>query len=170
MVYRLIIPPPAGKETKDSKDGFVIEPHSGIVKTAIMYRNMRRSYFKFEVVATDNYGQGHSSKAEIVVCSFIRMMVLYMWWHLLSLLRWFHANKQLWSFSLFLEALLLSCRFLLSTSWICRWSYQTSLQLTWRKTRTSCSGEARSPPSFWLRLIMEVKTTFALPPWKVKNS
>uniref|UniRef100_H3DNK1 Protocadherin-15 n=1 Tax=Tetraodon nigroviridis TaxID=99883 RepID=H3DNK1_TETNG len=67
MVYRLIIPPPAGKETKDNKDGFVIEPYSGVVKTAIMYRNMRRSYFKFEVVATDNYGQGHSSKAEIVV-------------------------------------------------------------------------------------------------------
>lgn len=68
MMYRLIIPPPAGKETKDSKDGFVIEPYSGIVKTAIMYRNMRRSYFKFDVVATDNYGHGHSSKAEIVVC------------------------------------------------------------------------------------------------------
>ncbi|KAM6897023.1 protocadherin-15-like [Xenentodon cancila] len=67
MIYRLIIPPPAGKDTKDTKDGFVIEPHSGVVKTAIMYRNMRRSYFKFEVVATDNYGQGHSSKAEIVV-------------------------------------------------------------------------------------------------------
>ncbi|XP_029697886.1 protocadherin-15-like isoform X3 [Takifugu rubripes] len=67
MVYRLIIPPPASKETKDNKDGFVIEPYSGVVKTAIMYRNMRRSYFKFEVVATDNYGQGHSNKAEIVV-------------------------------------------------------------------------------------------------------
>uniref|UniRef100_A0A8C5GN97 Protocadherin-15 n=1 Tax=Gouania willdenowi TaxID=441366 RepID=A0A8C5GN97_GOUWI len=67
MMYRLIIPPPAGKDTKDGKDGFVIEPYSGVVKTAIMYRNMRRSYFKFEVVATDNYGQGHSSKAEIVV-------------------------------------------------------------------------------------------------------
>nr|XP_019938424.1 PREDICTED: protocadherin-15-like [Paralichthys olivaceus] len=67
MIYRLIIPPQPGKDTKDSKDGFVIEPYSGVVKTAIMYRNMRRSYFKFEVVATDNYGQGHSSKAEIVV-------------------------------------------------------------------------------------------------------
>lgn len=71
MMYRLIIPPPAGKDTKDSKDGFVIEPYSGIVKTAIMYRNMRRSYFKFEVVATDNYGQGHSSKADIMVRIFI---------------------------------------------------------------------------------------------------
>ncbi|KAM4525021.1 protocadherin-15-like [Odontesthes bonariensis] len=67
MTYRLIIPPATGKDTKNSKDGFVIEPYSGVVKTAIMYRNMRRSYFKFEVVATDNYGQGHSSKAEIVV-------------------------------------------------------------------------------------------------------
>uniref|UniRef100_A0A087Y5T8 Protocadherin-15 n=1 Tax=Poecilia formosa TaxID=48698 RepID=A0A087Y5T8_POEFO len=67
MVYRLIIPPPTGKETKDSKDGFVIEPYTGVVKTAITYRNMRRSYFKFEVAATDNYGQGHSSRAEIVV-------------------------------------------------------------------------------------------------------
>lgn len=71
MMYRLIIPPQAGKDTKDSKDGFVIEPYSGVVKTAIMYRNMRRSYFKFVVVATDNYGQGHSSKAEIVVCIYI---------------------------------------------------------------------------------------------------
>jgi len=70
MTYRLIIPPPTGKDTKNSKDGFVIELYSGVVKTAIMYRNMRRSYFKFEVVATDNYGQGHSSKAEIVVCIF----------------------------------------------------------------------------------------------------
>uniref|UniRef100_A0A3Q2DHS4 Protocadherin-15 n=1 Tax=Cyprinodon variegatus TaxID=28743 RepID=A0A3Q2DHS4_CYPVA len=67
MIYKLIIPPPTGKQTKDSKDGFVIEPYTGVVKTAIMYRNMRRSYFKFEVVATDNYGKGHSSKAEIVV-------------------------------------------------------------------------------------------------------
>lgn len=70
MMYQLIIPPPAGKDAKDNKDGFVIEPYSGVVKTAIMYRNMRRSYFKFEVVATDNYGQGLSSKAEIVVCVF----------------------------------------------------------------------------------------------------
>ncbi|XP_075949847.1 protocadherin-15-like [Anarhichas minor] len=67
MMYRLIIPPPPGKDTKVSKNGFIIEPYSGVVKTAIMYRNMRRFYFKFEVVATDNYGQGHSSKAEIVV-------------------------------------------------------------------------------------------------------
>lgn len=81
MMYRLIIPPPAGKDTKDSKDGFVIEPYSGVVKTAIMYRNMRRSYFKFEVVATDNYGQGHSSKAEIVVRVFpffTRVKTLYL--------------------------------------------------------------------------------------------
>ncbi|XP_056286606.1 protocadherin-15-like [Pseudoliparis swirei] len=67
MMYRLIIAPPTGKDTKSSKDGFIIGPYSGVVKTAIMYRNMRRSYFKFEVVATDDYGQGHSSKAEIVV-------------------------------------------------------------------------------------------------------
>lgn len=75
IMYRLIIPPPAGKDTKDSKDGFVIEPYSGVVKTAIMYRNMRRSYFKFEVVATDNYGHGHSSKAEIVVCIYFSTLV-----------------------------------------------------------------------------------------------
>ncbi|KAK1881030.1 Protocadherin-15 [Dissostichus eleginoides] len=30
MMYRLIIPPPAGKNTKDSKDGFIIEPFSGV--------------------------------------------------------------------------------------------------------------------------------------------
>ncbi|KAM9774240.1 protocadherin-15b isoform 2-T2 [Syngnathus typhle] len=67
MTYRLVNAPLAGKDGKDSKGGFVIEPLSGVVKTAIMYRNMRRSYFKFEVVATDDYGRGHSSKAEIVV-------------------------------------------------------------------------------------------------------
>ncbi|XP_030629602.1 protocadherin-15b [Chanos chanos] len=62
MQYRLIIPP-----TADGKDGFVIEPYTGVIKTAIMYRNMRRSYFKFEVIATDNYGQGLSSSAQVVV-------------------------------------------------------------------------------------------------------
>ncbi|CAB1311885.1 unnamed protein product [Coregonus sp. 'balchen'] len=63
MQYRLVIPP-----TTNGKDGFVIEPYTGVIKTAIMYRNMRRSYFKFEVVATDNYGEGGlSSKAEVVV-------------------------------------------------------------------------------------------------------
>uniref|UniRef100_A0A3P8XDD4 Cadherin domain-containing protein n=1 Tax=Esox lucius TaxID=8010 RepID=A0A3P8XDD4_ESOLU len=63
MQYRLIIPP-----TTDGKDGFVIEPYTGVIKSAIMYRNMRRSYFKFQVVATDNYGEGGlSSNAEVVV-------------------------------------------------------------------------------------------------------
>ncbi|XP_072312351.1 protocadherin-15b [Eucyclogobius newberryi] len=65
MMYRLIMPPPTSRDV--SKDGFVIDAFTGVVKTAIMYRNMRRSYFKFEVVATDNYGLGHSSKADIVV-------------------------------------------------------------------------------------------------------
>uniref|UniRef100_A0A672LFR5 Protocadherin-related 15b n=1 Tax=Sinocyclocheilus grahami TaxID=75366 RepID=A0A672LFR5_SINGR len=62
MLYRLIIPP-----TTDGKDGFVIEPFTGVIKTAIMYRNMRRSYFKFDVVATDDYGVGLSSSAQVVV-------------------------------------------------------------------------------------------------------
>uniref|UniRef100_A0A8C1FKA5 Protocadherin-15 n=1 Tax=Cyprinus carpio carpio TaxID=630221 RepID=A0A8C1FKA5_CYPCA len=61
MLYRLIIPP-----TTDGKDGFVIEPFTGVIKTAIMYRNMRRSYFKFDVVATDDYGKGLSSSAQVV--------------------------------------------------------------------------------------------------------
>uniref|UniRef100_A0A8C7TS40 Protocadherin-15 n=1 Tax=Oncorhynchus mykiss TaxID=8022 RepID=A0A8C7TS40_ONCMY len=60
--YRLIIPP-----TADGRDSFVIEQYTGIIKTAIMYRNMRRSYFKFEVIATDNYGEGLSSSADVVV-------------------------------------------------------------------------------------------------------
>uniref|UniRef100_A0A674CIV0 Protocadherin-related 15a n=1 Tax=Salmo trutta TaxID=8032 RepID=A0A674CIV0_SALTR len=60
--YRLIIPP-----TADGQDSFVIEQYTGIIKTAIMYRNMRRSYFKFEVIATDNYGEGLSSSADVVV-------------------------------------------------------------------------------------------------------
>lgn len=67
VTYRLIDAPLAGKDAKDSKDGFVIEALSGVLKTAIVYRNMRRSYFRFEVVATDDYGRGLSSKAEIVV-------------------------------------------------------------------------------------------------------
>ncbi|KAA0725587.1 Protocadherin-15 Precursor [Triplophysa tibetana] len=62
MMYRLNIPP-----TTDGKDGFVIEPFTGVIKTAIVYRNMRRSYFKFDVVATDDYGKGLSSSAQVVV-------------------------------------------------------------------------------------------------------
>ncbi|KAJ8014000.1 hypothetical protein DPEC_G00035680 [Dallia pectoralis] len=60
--YRLIIPP-----STDGQDSFVIEQYTGIIKTAIMYRNMRRSYFKFEVIATDDYGKGLSSSAAVVV-------------------------------------------------------------------------------------------------------
>ncbi|GAA6083957.1 protocadherin-15 [Tachysurus ichikawai] len=62
MKYRLIVPP-----SPEGKDSFVIEPYTGVIKTAIMYRNMRRSYFRFEVVATDNYGEGLSSTAQVVV-------------------------------------------------------------------------------------------------------
>ncbi|KAK1794024.1 hypothetical protein P4O66_010709, partial [Electrophorus voltai] len=62
MRYRLTTPP-----TADGKDSFVIEPYTGIIKTAIVYRNMRRYYFRFDVIATDNYGQGLSSSAQVVV-------------------------------------------------------------------------------------------------------
>uniref|UniRef100_A0A3Q2VXN4 Protocadherin-15 n=1 Tax=Haplochromis burtoni TaxID=8153 RepID=A0A3Q2VXN4_HAPBU len=62
MAYRLIIPP-----TPEGQDSFVIETYTGIVKSAIMFRNMRRSYFKFEVIATDDYGKGLSNSAEVVV-------------------------------------------------------------------------------------------------------
>uniref|UniRef100_A0A8C2H0J2 Protocadherin-15 n=1 Tax=Cyprinus carpio TaxID=7962 RepID=A0A8C2H0J2_CYPCA len=62
MAYRLIIPP-----TPEGQDSFVIEPYTGVIKSAIMFRNMRRSYFKFEVIATDNYGQGLSGRANVVV-------------------------------------------------------------------------------------------------------
>ncbi|XP_066549387.1 protocadherin-15b [Amia ocellicauda] len=62
MQYRLIIPP-----STDGKDGFVIEAYTGIIKTAIMYRNLRRSYYKFEVIATDDYGAGLSSSAQVVI-------------------------------------------------------------------------------------------------------
>ncbi len=62
MAYRLIIPP-----TPEGQDSFVIETYTGIIKSAIMFRNMRRSYFKFEVIATDDYGKGLSSSAEVVV-------------------------------------------------------------------------------------------------------
>ncbi|XP_041426789.1 protocadherin-15 isoform X2 [Xenopus laevis] len=60
--YKLVIP-----TMKDSKEGFVIEIHSGIIKTAMLFKNMRRSYFKFNVIATDNYGKGQSSTAEVIV-------------------------------------------------------------------------------------------------------
>ncbi|XP_041117437.1 protocadherin-15-like isoform X2 [Polyodon spathula] len=62
MQYRLIIPP-----TNDGKDGFVIEAYTGIIKSAIIFRNLRRSYFKFEVIATDDYGAGLSSNAQVVI-------------------------------------------------------------------------------------------------------
>ncbi|KAK7148219.1 hypothetical protein R3I93_012518 [Phoxinus phoxinus] len=62
MAYRLIIPP-----APEGQDSFVIEPYTGIIKSAIMFRNMRRSYFKFQVIATDNYGLGLSSRADVVV-------------------------------------------------------------------------------------------------------
>ncbi|XP_051474350.1 protocadherin-15 isoform X1 [Apus apus] len=62
MQYRLIIPP-----IKDGKEGFVIEAYTGLIKTAMLFKNMRRSYFKFQVIATDNYGQGLSSKADVLV-------------------------------------------------------------------------------------------------------
>ncbi|XP_056617163.1 protocadherin-15a [Triplophysa dalaica] len=62
MAYRLIIPP-----APEGQDSFVIETFTGIIKSAIMFRNMRRSYFKFEVIATDDYGQGLSSRADVVV-------------------------------------------------------------------------------------------------------
>ncbi|XP_021237554.1 protocadherin-15 isoform X1 [Numida meleagris] len=62
MQYRLIIPP-----IKDGKEGFVIEAYTGLIKTAMLFKNMRRSYFKFQVIATDNYGKGLSSKADVLV-------------------------------------------------------------------------------------------------------
>uniref|UniRef100_A0A3P8WDW9 Protocadherin-15 n=1 Tax=Cynoglossus semilaevis TaxID=244447 RepID=A0A3P8WDW9_CYNSE len=62
MAYRLIIPP-----TAEGQDSFVIEIYTGIIKSAMMFRNMRRSYFKFEVIATDDYGKGLSNSADVVV-------------------------------------------------------------------------------------------------------
>ncbi|XP_040218003.1 protocadherin-15 isoform X1 [Rana temporaria] len=60
--YKLIIP-----TIKDGKEGFVIEFYSGVIKTAMLFKNMRRSYFKFEVEAKDDYGRGLSSKADVIV-------------------------------------------------------------------------------------------------------
>lgn len=65
MQYRLIIPPI--KDGKEGKEGFVIEPYTGIIKTAMLFKNMRRSYFKFQVIATDNYGKGLSNKSDVLV-------------------------------------------------------------------------------------------------------
>uniref|UniRef100_A0A3Q3EAM9 Protocadherin-15 n=1 Tax=Labrus bergylta TaxID=56723 RepID=A0A3Q3EAM9_9LABR len=62
MAYRLIIPP-----TPEGQDSFVIETYTGIIKSAIMFRNMRRSYFTFRVIATDDYGKGLSNRADVVV-------------------------------------------------------------------------------------------------------
>uniref|UniRef100_A0A5F9CVR1 Protocadherin-15 n=1 Tax=Oryctolagus cuniculus TaxID=9986 RepID=A0A5F9CVR1_RABIT len=62
MAYRLIIPP-----IKEGKEGFVGETYTGLIKTAMLFHNMRRSYFKFQVVATDDYGKGLSGKADVLV-------------------------------------------------------------------------------------------------------
>ncbi|XP_068817412.1 protocadherin-15 isoform X5 [Capricornis sumatraensis] len=62
MAYRLIIPP-----IKEGKEGFVVETYTGLIKTAMLFHNMRRSYFKFQVIATDNYGKGLSGKADVLV-------------------------------------------------------------------------------------------------------
>ncbi|XP_062071076.1 protocadherin-15 isoform X2 [Lepus europaeus] len=62
MAYRLIIPP-----IKEGKEGFVVETYTGLIKTAMLFHNMRRSYFKFQVVATDDYGKGLSGKADVLV-------------------------------------------------------------------------------------------------------
>lgn len=62
--YRLIMPPP-----KDGQDAFVIEQYTGIIKTAITYKNMRGSYFRFKVIATDDYGKGLSASSQILVCT-----------------------------------------------------------------------------------------------------
>nr|XP_046257906.1 protocadherin-15-like isoform X6 [Scatophagus argus] len=62
MAYRLIIPP-----TQEGQDSFVIETYTGVLKSAMMFRNMRRSYFKFQVIATDDYGKGLSNSADVVV-------------------------------------------------------------------------------------------------------
>ncbi|XP_055358409.1 protocadherin-15 isoform X2 [Betta splendens] len=62
MAYRLIIPP-----TAEGQDSFVIETYTGVLKSAIMFRNMRRSYFQFQVIATDNYGKGLTNSADVVV-------------------------------------------------------------------------------------------------------
>ncbi|XP_075997829.1 protocadherin-15-like [Genypterus blacodes] len=59
--YRLIFRPTGGT------DSFVIEKYTGIIKSATKFRNMRRSYFEFDVVATDDYGIGLSSTAEVIV-------------------------------------------------------------------------------------------------------
>ncbi|XP_063095585.1 protocadherin-15 isoform X3 [Cavia porcellus] len=62
MAYRLIIPP-----IKEGKEGFVVEAYTGLIKTAMLFHNMRRSYFKFQVIATDDYGKGLSGKADVLV-------------------------------------------------------------------------------------------------------
>lgn len=62
LQYRLVLP-----TTTEGKDSFMIEPYTGVIKSAIVYRNMRRAYFKFEVVATDDHGRGLSGSTEVVV-------------------------------------------------------------------------------------------------------
>ncbi|XP_037660839.1 protocadherin-15 isoform X5 [Choloepus didactylus] len=62
MAYRLIIPP-----IKEGKEGFVVETYTGLIKTAMLFHNMRRSYFKFQVIATDDYGKGLNGKADVLV-------------------------------------------------------------------------------------------------------
>lgn len=69
MAYRLIIPP-----IKEGKEGFVVETYTGLIKTAMLFHNMRRSYFKFQVIATDDYGKGLSGKADVLVSARVRAL------------------------------------------------------------------------------------------------
>lgn len=90
MAYRLIIPP-----MPEGQDSFVIETFTGILKSAIMFRNMRRSFFKFEVIATDDYGKGLTNSAEVVVSTICPAHSKFGFSGVYIVDLWFHSKMEL---------------------------------------------------------------------------
>lgn len=74
-------------------------------------------------------------EAELIwKCYLFQFQLFFQWWrcHLIRFSEMTHSRCK--------KVLSLLCRCPSWTSWTCRWSYQTSLQFTWRRTKTSCSG------------------------------
>nr|XP_032805504.1 protocadherin-15 isoform X2 [Petromyzon marinus]XP_032805505.1 protocadherin-15 isoform X2 [Petromyzon marinus]XP_032805507.1 protocadherin-15 isoform X2 [Petromyzon marinus]XP_032805508.1 protocadherin-15 isoform X2 [Petromyzon marinus] len=60
IAYKLLLP-------SSTNEGFIIEPLTGIVKTAMLFYNMRRKYYRFQVMGVDRYGAGLSGTSEVVI-------------------------------------------------------------------------------------------------------
>ncbi|XP_061421297.1 protocadherin-15 isoform X4 [Lethenteron reissneri] len=60
IAYKLLLP-------SSTNEGFIIEPLTGIIKTAMLFYNMRRKYYRFQVMGVDRYGAGLSGTSEVVI-------------------------------------------------------------------------------------------------------